>query len=54
MKLYQVRNESNYPASYEILNPQALFKTKLECKQYIYYLKTECMLEERFTINRIL
>ena len=55
MKLYQVLNSSGYPAEYEILNPKALFSTKKECKEYISYLKIECMLEkEQFTIKQIL
>ncbi len=54
-KLYQIINEAGYPASYEILNPQALFTTKKECKEYITYLKTCCDLKsERFTVKRLI
>ena len=53
--LYQVLNQSGYPAEYELFNPHALFKTKKECKEYISYLKSDCGLEdESFTIKQII
>jgi len=54
MKIYQVLNESKNAASYDLINPNALFKSKKECKDYISFLKTECGLEtEKFTIKQI-
>ena len=54
-KLYQVFNQSGYPAEYELFNPHALFKTKKECKEYISYLKSDCGLEdESFTIKQLI
>jgi hypothetical protein len=55
MTLYQVLNKGGYPAEYEIINPQALFKTKKECKEYIKYLKEECGLyDQEFTIKKLI
>lgn len=56
MRIYQILNESGYPASFEITNPSALYTTKKDCKRAITYLK-ECTENKRtykgFTIRQI-
>lgn len=45
MKLYQVVNKSGNAASYDTINPEALFLDKDEAKAYIEFLKNECDLD---------